>query len=133
MTERFDIDQSAALPLGQAVPSEFLLISEPLYPWLDRKLGYFGDAPFVLFYYEPRGDGVAWNDGRCHGFEAGAWYAFVEQIAPLMDLYEVNLGSSVAEGPDVLLIDRVQGQAYFAEHKEAQRWVAQHQGQLPER
>src|SRR3954454_8905649 len=49
---------------------------------LDRALGYFGEARYVCFRYEPRGEEVVWNDGRTYGFGSGGWQPFLGHVIP---------------------------------------------------
>ncbi|MGE5609935.1 MAG: hypothetical protein ACM359_11825 [Bacillota bacterium] len=115
------IDSAADIPLS------FMMLKKSLHPWVDRKLGYFGDARFVMFYYEPRGEEVIWRDSHSYGFAAGAWCFFSDEIAPLAESYHVNLGSSQSQGREALIIDRLQRQAYFAERKTAEQFIAHQQ------
>lgn len=93
-------------------------------PGVERKLGYFGQARFVLFYYEPRGEEVLWKDSWSYGFGTGAWAYFMDQVVPLARRYGVDLGSSEGSGSEVLIIDRFNGRAYFADRKSAERFLA---------
>ena len=101
----------------------FVPLSERLPAGIDRRLGYCGDAPFVSFYYEPRGEEVVWEDGRTYGFGSGGWCAFLAVIAPLARRYGADLGDGAAAGKDVLLLDRLRGSAYFAPRGSARRFV----------
>lgn len=115
------IDSVAEIPAG------FMALHRGLHPWVDRKLGYFGDARFVMFYYEPRGEEVIWRDSCSYGFAAGAWCFFDDEIAPVAKTYHVNLGSSQSQGREALIIDRLKRQAYFAERKTAEQFIAHQQ------
>ncbi len=108
-------------PAGSGAPPGFVRLTSPLHPWIDRKLGYFGNDRYVLFYYEPRGDEVIWKDGRSYGFATGAWCTFNDQIAPLANAYRVDLGNAESPGKHALFIDRQTKQAYFAERRTAER------------
>src|SRR3954469_4709700 len=96
------------------VPADFVAITEPLGRRIDRDLGYAGHARHVAFWYDPRADDVAWDDGRATGSAGGSWRPFLEVVAPLADVYEANVGSGESVGRDVLLLDRVTGEAWFA-------------------
>jgi hypothetical protein len=125
MTEREPIPEPYEV---QAVASallseEFLRISDVLEPKLDRALGYRGTDRFVLFYYEPRGQEVMWQDAHSYGFAIGGWQLFLDQIAPLMDRYGVSIGSPLAHGCYALVVDRLFGNAYFAPRKLAKELV----------
>ncbi|HEX2973493.1 MAG TPA: hypothetical protein VHP11_14255 [Tepidisphaeraceae bacterium] len=113
------------------MPLGFRVLPETLHPWVDRKLGYFGSARFVMFYYEPRGEEVIWRDNHSYGFAAGAWCFFTDKIAPLAETYHVNLGSSDCQGREALIIDRLKRQAYFAERKTAEQFIARQQAFNP--
>ena len=105
------------------LPAGFVALSERLPPGLDRRLGYVGDERFVIFYYEPRGEEVVWDDGHTYGFGAGGWCAFEDVVAPLGRRYGADLGNEVSAGRDVLVLDRLRGMAYFAERGCARRFV----------
>lgn len=104
---------------------DFVSIGQQINPRIDRQLGYFGDARFVLFYYEPRGEEVIWKDGRSYGFGTGAWDTFFREIAPLAESHGVRVGDNASAGKDVLLVDRVRRSAYFAQRDRAERLVAE--------
>lgn len=113
--------QPAAAPAGRRsaacpspVPAGFVAITEPLGRRIDRDLGYAGHARHVAFWYDPRADDVMWDDGRLVGSAGGAWRSFLDVVAPLADVYEANVGSGESVGRDVLLLDRVTGEAWFA-------------------
>jgi hypothetical protein len=106
-----------------ALPPGFVALSERLPPYLDRSLGYVGDDRFVVFYYEPRGEEVVWEDGHTYGFGAGGWCAFEDLVAPLGKRHGADLGNEKAAGRDVLVLDRLSGLAYFAERGCARRFV----------
>lgn len=90
---------------------------------MDQKLGYPGRERFVVFYYEPRGEEVIWRDRRSYGFATGAWTTFKEELAPVADLYGVEVGSEVSPARHVLLIDRADHRAYFVERGEALQFI----------
>jgi len=114
-----------SLPPLAYVPDGFIRLVEPLAAGVDRQLGYAGEARFVLFYYEPRGDEVTWNDGRTYGFGLGGWRVFLEMIEPLAQRYEMNVGGTGKAGPHVLIIDRLGHQAFFAERRRAQEFLTE--------
>lgn len=90
---------------------------------LDRALGYFGDARYVCFRYEPRGEEVVWNDGRSYGFGAGGWQPFLDHVAPAAK-------TCGADGlADVLVVDRTDRRAYFASRPAGEAFVTR-QGRL---
>lgn len=126
---RAGVERAPGLPMEAPLGS--VAVSEMLHPWVDRKLGYLGDARFVMFYYEPRGDEVIWRDDRSYGFGAGAWCFFTDKIAPLAERYHVNLGNSISQGEEALLIDRVKRQAYFAKRKHTEQFIARQQSAIP--
>src|SRR5579864_7929150 len=78
-------------PMTSEVPLDFVEIIDCLPPNIDRKLGYFGDARYVTFHYEPRAEDVIWKDDRTFGIATGAWSAFADEIRPLADAYGVNV------------------------------------------
>jgi len=108
------------------VPAEFIKLLEPLSLGMDAKLGYSGDARYVLFYYDPWSDAVAWDDGRSHGFGLNGRREFMETIAPLTERYQVHLGSSITMASHVLLLDRLKHEAFFAEREQAEPFLAEH-------
>ena len=107
--------------VSDALPPGFLALSERLPPYLDRSLGYVGDDRFVIFYYEPRGEEVVWEDGHTYGFGAGGWCAFEDLVAPLGRRHGADLGNGKSAGRDVLVLDRQRGLTYFAERGCARR------------
>lgn len=109
--------------IADALPPGFLALPQRLPPYLDRSLGYVGDDRFVIFYYEPRGEEVVWEDGHTYGFGAGGWRAFEDLVAPLGKLHGADLGNAAAAGRDVLVLDRQRGLTYFAERGCARRFV----------
>ena len=104
--------------------SAFVTVTEKAVRSMDHILGYRRRDRFVIFYYEPRGDEVLWRDSASSGFATGARSAFMEEVAPLADHYNVDVGCKGAPGTHVLLIDRADRRAYFAERKEAVRFLA---------
>ena len=86
---------------------------------MDQKLGYPGRERFVIFYYEPRGEEVIWRDKRSYGFATGAFTAFKDELAPVAELYGVEVGTEVSPAKNVLLIDRADHRAFFVERNEA--------------
>ena len=110
----YDERGMARTAMAGAVPSDFVPVHQCLQHSIERKLGYFRQARFVYFYYEPRGGEVVWNDGRSYGFGSGGWMMFLDEIAPLGRKQGVNLGSDDAAGDHVLVIDRELKQSWFA-------------------
>jgi hypothetical protein len=100
-------------------------LAESLPPALDRKLGYFGNARFVLFYYEPRGHEVIWNDGRSYGFARGGWMSFEDDVAPVAARHKTDIGAADHHGEHVLVLDRKLEQSYFANRAVAERFVSE--------
>jgi hypothetical protein len=90
---------------------------------MDQKLGYRGKDRFVLFYYEPRGEEVIWRDSRSYGFATGAGQLFIDELEPVAEHHNVDVGSSGSAGTHVLLIDREERRAYFVERDEAIRFL----------
>jgi hypothetical protein len=119
MLER-QVDTEAA---ASAFPSSFVAVSECLQQGIDRRLGYFGNARFVFFYYEPRGSEVVWNDGRSYGFGSGGWLFFLDEIVSLADRYGVEVGDDHKAGEHVLVIDRRLREAFFADREQAEAVV----------
>jgi hypothetical protein len=101
------------VPAGfRAAPPQCSLAS------LDRVLGYFGNARFVCFRYEPRGEEVVWNDGQSYGFGSGGWQAFHQYVAPAARMCGAD------DLADVLVLDRTDRRAYFASRAAAEAFVA---------
>ncbi len=92
---------------------------------MDQMLGYRGQDRFVLFYYEPRGEEVVWRDSRSYGFATGAWSTFVDEVAPVAEHYNVDVGCQGVPGKHVLLIDRSTRRAFFAVRGDAIRFLSQ--------
>jgi hypothetical protein len=122
-----DLSASESAPdradVADALPPEFLALPERLPPYLDRSLGYVGADRFVIFYYEPRGEEVVWEDGHTYGFGAGGWCAFEDLVAPLAKRHGADLGNEKSAGRDVLVLDRQRGLTYFAERGCARLFV----------
>lgn len=102
----------------------FVKVSDCLQQGIDRHLGYHGDGRFVLFYYEPRGEEVMWNDGTSYGFAAGGWRVYLEDIEPLGERYGVCLGGDGGRPRHGLLLDRARNEAWFAELADASAFVS---------
>ena len=90
---------------------------------MDQKLGYHGQDRFVIFYYEPRGEEVIWRDSRSYGFSTGAGQLFIDELEPVAELHNVDVGGEGSPGTHVLLIDRVDRRAHFVERDEAIRFL----------
>lgn len=128
MSERHPTQQYRAIPPAtlpfaagdvQQVPHDNLA-------HLDRELGYFGNARYVCFRYEPAVDGVLWNDGQTYGFGAGAWQTFLLEVAPLATACGIEVGSDGARATHVLVLDRhpAQRRAFFARRAAGEAMVA---------
>ena len=115
--------EGGAALFAPVVPAGFVKIEGRVRQRIDRALGYFGQARFVFFYFEPRGEEVVWNDGHSYGFATGAWLTFDRKISPLARNCGLNLGDSGSG--HVLLVDRMTGQAYFAPRAEAEQLVCE--------
>jgi len=90
---------------------------------IDQKLGYHGNDRFVLFYYEPRGEEVIWRDSHSSGFSTGVGQLFIDELSPVADLHQVDLGAGGSPGAHVLLTDRAARRTYFVERNEAIRFL----------
>jgi hypothetical protein len=95
---------------------------------LDRKLGYFGNALFVVFSFHPMAGEVIWNDGRSSGFGAGGWQDFLNECVPAARRVGAHLGSQDDVGSDVLLLDRTRGKTYAVPRKRAEEFLARENG-----
>ena len=104
--------------------SEFVTVMEKAVRCMDEMLGYRGPDRFVLFYYEPRGEEVLWRDSASYGFATGAWSTFLSEVGPVAEHYNVDVGCNGIPARDVLLIDRRDRRAYFAERHEAIQFLA---------
>jgi hypothetical protein len=111
-------------------PPGFVSVGECLPQGLDRRLGYFGQARFVFFYYEARGSEVVWNDGLSYGFSCGGWIPFTQELAPLARQYNMELGSDHNPAADALVLDLKLKRAYFAPRSLAKQLVL-NQHELP--
>ena len=106
------------------IPTDFMLVADPRIAGMDRKLGYYGRARFVIFYYEARGEDVMWKDGTSCGFGSGAWRIFFDEIGPLATHFKADIGSSELAGAHALLIDREKRVGYFARRQSADEFMA---------
>jgi len=111
------------------IPYDFIELTECLPPQNERQLGYFGDARFVAFRYEPRAEDVIWCDDRSFGIATGAWQVFFDEIVPLAELYGVNAGNHGRAAQHVLMFDRVRHTAYFAPRESAEAFLS-HRSEL---
>jgi hypothetical protein len=109
-------DQAAAL-------AALVALIEKSVRGMDQKLGYHGADRFVVFYYESRGGEVVWRDSQSYGFATGAGQLFIDDLAPIAELHNVNVGGSATSASHVLLIDRRDQRAYFVERDEAFRFL----------
>jgi hypothetical protein len=109
-------ERSAARPQSA---SEFVAVFDKAARCMDQMLGYSGRDRFVIFYYEPRGEEVIWRDSQSYGFATGAWSTFMGEVAPVADHYGADVGCKGSPGKHVLLIDRAERRAYFAERGQA--------------
>jgi hypothetical protein len=113
---------------GIEAPGDFIDCTELGLISVDQKLGYFGDAPLVIFAYCAGGGEVIWKDGHCSGFGAGGWKVFLNEIAPLALSRGVDLGSIHSSGTHVLLIDRHYHAVYAAPRKSAEHFLCKYYG-----
>ncbi len=110
-------------PSFSALANRFVSVMESSLRGADQMLGYTGKDRFVVLYYEPRGEEVMWHDSHSYGFATGAWEIFMDNIAPVAELYNVDVGTGGSCGKHALLIDRHEKRAYFADRVEALRFV----------
>jgi hypothetical protein len=113
------------------IPADFVELSDCLPPLSDRQLGYFGDGRYVAFRYEPRAEDVMWRDERSFGIATGAWQMFFDQVVPLAELYDVNVGSSGRQAQHVLVFDRVRLSGYFAPRDSAESFLSRRRQLMP--
>jgi len=104
--------------------SEFIAVMEKAVRCMDEMLGYRGPDRFVMFYYEPRGEEVVWRDSASYGFATGAWSTFLTEVGPVADHYQADVGCNGVPAREVLLVDRRDRRAYFAERNEAIQFLA---------
>lgn len=134
MTNRqtYQPNYDSSAPAALDACAGFIRITESLPPGIDRKLGYCGDARFVLFSGESWDDAVAWDDGRSHGFGLLGWNVFIDTIVPLANIYQIELDGGESMGTHVLLLDRLTHQAFFVERDQAEPFVTEHRQFLAE-
>ena len=118
--------------LAADVPDDFVEILDALPSNIDRQLGYFGHARYVCFRFEPRAEDVIWTDEKTFGIATGAWQAFHQEVHPLADLYDVNVGADNRPAADVLVFDRVKLATYFAPRLSAESFLARRRELLPD-
>jgi hypothetical protein len=120
-------------PMGAAesMPSEFVEILDTLPAQIDRQLGYFGRARFVAFRYEPRAEDVMWSDESSFGIATGAWQVFHDDVEPIANLYDVNIGGEGKPAAAVLVYDRIRGMGYFAPRPAAEAFLERRKMLLP--
>jgi hypothetical protein len=95
---------------------------------LERKLGYFGNARFVVFSFHPMASEVIWNDGRSSGLGGGGWQAFLTECVPAARQVGAHLGSRSDAGSEVLLLDRTGGTTYAVPRECAEEFLARENG-----
>lgn len=116
---------------GDSMPADFIEILDTLPAQIDRQLGYFGRARFVAFRYEPRAEDVMWSDESSFGIATGAWQVFHDDVRPIADLYDVNVGGEKEPADSVLLYDRIRGIGYFAPREAAASFLERRKSLLP--
>ena len=114
-----------------AAPASLLALIEKSVRGMDQKLGYQGKDRFVIFYYEPRGEEVIWRDNHSYGFATGAGQLFIDEIAPVAEFHNVDVGISGSSATHVLLIDRAFARAYFVKKDEAIKFLVSLPGHKP--
>ena len=117
--------QPKAAAGASGMPADFVSITETRIAAMDRKLGYFGEARFVAFYYEPRGEEVVWKDGLSCGFGSGGWRIFFDAVGSLATQCGADIEGSGSPPRHVLLIDRERRVSYFAPHRSADQFLAE--------
>ena len=110
------------------VPTCFRKVVEIPGSSLDRKLGYFGNAQFVVFSFHPTAGDVIWNDGRSSGFGAGGWQIFLSDCVPAARRVGAHLGSQDDIGSDGMMLDRTRGKTYAVARKCAEEFLARENG-----
>ena len=95
---------------------------------LERKLGYLGNARFVVFSFHPMASEVIWNDGRSSGFGGGGWQTFLTDCVPAARRVGAHLGSRSDAGSEVLLLDRTAGNTYAVARECAEEFLARENG-----
>jgi len=106
-----------------ALPANAVELVELRGASVEHRLGYFRDAPFVVFGYCPGGGEVIWRDGESSGFGTGGWRMLLYDIAPRAARQGVNLGDTTTAGTHVLLMDRVRGAVYGVTRDEAEAFL----------
>ena len=116
-------DESLKAQVALPAPAGLLRLGNCLKHCIDRKLGYSGQDRFVLFHYEPRAQEVMWRDGRSYGFGSGGWQAFFDEVEPVAREHGISIGNDTRPGDHVLVVDRIEGEAWFADRRRAQEMV----------
>ena len=110
------------MSIALELPPDFAPVTVDMPHRLGDALGYIRGARYVGFYWEPM-SGPIWNDGEPFPADKVGWYTFVRTLTSLTDVYEVNLGSSVAEATHVLIWDRELQTGYLAPRHSAIRFL----------
>jgi hypothetical protein len=113
---------------GRPVPACFTEVVELAGSALDRKLGYFGNAQFVVFSFHPTANEVIWNDGRSSGFGGGGWQIFLSKCVPAARRVGSRLGSQEGVGSEVLLLDCTRRKTYAVPRECAEEFLARENG-----
>src|SRR5437016_2755356 len=92
-------------PEGEPKP-EIILLDVPVPPSLAGVFGYRGQSRFVSFHWEPSGDDVWFDDGRCSGTGDGRGFlAYLRHRHVASHLEPYNLGGSDTEADHAFVID----------------------------
>lgn len=104
-------------------PGEFVELTGLRSAGIDRKLGYFGSEPFVIFGYCPGASDVVWKDAHSIGF-GGGWRFFLWDLAPAVRRFDADLGTLTDLGTHVLFMDRRRPAMYAAPRESAEAYLA---------
>lgn len=91
-------------------------------PVFEEAMGYFGQARYVGFYWEPAGDELMVDDGRTSFTgEWGPFRVLMNHPATFPIFAPYDFGSSDGYGPDMLVLDRETREASVLKVAEARR------------
>ena len=72
-----------------------------------------------------------WSDESSFGIATGAWQVFHDDVQPIADLYDVNVGGEKKPADSVLLYDRIRAIGYFAPRQAAEAFLERRKAVMP--
>lgn len=93
---------------------ELIRLNVPVPPNIAATFGYYGNARFVAFSWEPVGDQMEYDDGLRHGtVHSHSFLIYLEHPKVKTYVASYNLGSSDYEAEWWLILDQTEQQIYL--------------------